>query len=202
MGEIKWNLARKAEREKEEAKLKALKLAAKIFSDWKYKLTKKALPKDQLIPKLYELREKVLTAVAADPELKEWRAFCHDLIDDKIAAAMTDSIVARNDITQYVPTFGQEEPKAGDLILAGDIKKPRSFPFRSAQEFLQVPFVQSFSKRDDFAGFIRRGYFIDVLFKDGELLPVGKVSNTIGIVWIPTLEQFQAELAKSAVKKN
>ena len=202
MGEIKWNLARKAEREKEEAKVKALKLAAKIFSDWKYKLTKKALPKDQLIPKLYELREKVLTAVAADPELKEWRAFCHDLIDDKIAAAMTDSIVARNEITQYVPTFGKNEPKPGDLILAGDIKKARSFPFRSAQEFLQVPFVQSVSKKDGFTGFVRRDYFIEALFNDGDLVPVGSVSNTIGIVWIPTLEQFQAELAKTAVKKN
>lgn len=202
MTDIKWNLEKKLEREKEEARKKALKLAATVFRDWKAKLIKKPVPRAELISKLYELRDKAIAAVGADPELKDWREFCMDLIDDKISQAMTDNIVLKNDITQYVPTFGEDEPKPGDLILRGDIKKPRLFAFRSLPEFLQVPFVQEFSGKADFVGFVRRSYFIDALFKDGELVPVGKVSNTIGIASIPTLEQFQAEMAKAAVVKN
>jgi len=200
MSEIKWNLAKKVEREKEEAKIKALKLAAKVFSNWKHELIKKPRTRPEIISMLYRLRDEALAKV--DDDMEGWRTFFMDIIEDKVTQVMTDSIVARNDITEYVPTFGKPEPKPGDLILAGDIKKPRSFPFRSAQEFLQVPFIQSFSKKDGFTGFVRRDYFIEALFNDGDLVPVGKVSNTIGIVWIPTLEQFQKELAKSAVKKN
>lgn len=212
MSDIKWDLAKKKQREEEIAarekateEKNALKVLAQVWGTWKRHLVKAPKTPQEVTAALYQLQN--LVAEKGKGLSEHAKTFVLTLIEDKIAQTISLDVTERNMITQYVPnatylvsTEGLPEavvaPTQEDSISKDNLtSKPVQAIFREQHELESVPWIRKVMDQEAFAGLFVDGAYLCALFDDGEIIKLGVLANNTGTTKYPRGKELHDALA-------
>lgn len=133
--------------------------------------------------------------------LEEWHNFTMQIIEDKIATCVATDITEKNQIVQYIPPNPTLMDSDNDAIVADQLRRDvKPVTFRTYEEFMEIPFVKSFTVKQDFVGLCLHANGVVAVFRDGVTAGVGILANGVGVDKLPSLEDFALamEAARSA----
>lgn len=201
--EIKWNKDRHDDHAREDDKKRFKDRVKRMFDQWRRDLCSVKRTRDEVLVCVEELRlefQRMVATVGNDIADPEYVHFTHQMLDSKAAEILADTFMVKNTITQYIPKYtadGSVPPEEG-IILMADMKKkaaPKA-DFKNSSEFYKIGFVRVMAGKPGFLCFVRDNEWVRGVFKDGEVLPLGKLANLIGVDNMLTIEQFKSEVKK------
>ena len=146
-----------------------LKLAARLFVEWKTQM-KRCPPARQDLPLMVEqLKQRIAASVSDMDNIGETLK----MLDDMKAHAEAALICQSN----YI----EEPPKKG--------RKPLRAAFRSRKEFETLPFIKAHMEAKLFDGFFLQNHYLFADMNGATPIMVGIVDNGIGIDHLPVADK-------------
>lgn len=150
-----------------------LKLAARLFVEWKTQMRRRP-PARQDLPLLVEqLKQKICASVSDMANIGETLK----MLDEMKLKAETALICQSN----YI----EEPPKKG--------RKPLRAAFRTREEFEALPFIKTHMEAAGFDGLFLSSHYLFADMKNSTPIMVGVVDNSIGIYHLPVADKHFLE---------